>query len=168
MWVCSYIERRHPAHSKARSRASFERHYKWHWHKKFLKQGAKRAGKSTLECGMQHIMQGKGRTCKIVCKQKWNQNPSMALSVLLKSINSPKWSRSESFIVLNSGVNMSAALKYISCPVSQLDLLEPIGVQSQVDGYKGIEYLPTSAIQVGLQSHLKLEKVNVIWMLVGL
>ena len=33
---------------------------------------------------------------------------------------------------------MSAALKYISCPVSQLDLLEPIGVQSQVDSFKDI------------------------------
>ena len=42
---------------------------------------------------------------------------------------------------------MSAALKYISCPVSQLDLLEPIGVQTQVNSFKDIEYLPTSAIQ---------------------
>ena len=44
---------------------------------------------------------------------------------------------------------MSAALKYISCPVSQLDLLEPIGVQAQVDSFKDIKYLPTSAIQDG-------------------
>ena len=44
---------------------------------------------------------------------------------------------------------MSVALKYISCPVSQLDLLEPIGVQIQVDSFKDIEYLPTSAIQEG-------------------
>ena len=44
---------------------------------------------------------------------------------------------------------MSAALKYISCPVSQLDLLEPIGVQTQVGSFKDIEYLPTSAIQEG-------------------
>ena len=44
---------------------------------------------------------------------------------------------------------MSAALKYISCPVSQLDLLEPISVQTQVDNFKDIEYLPTSAIQEG-------------------
>ena len=44
---------------------------------------------------------------------------------------------------------MSAALKYISCPVSQLDLLEPIGVQTQVDSFKDILYLPTSAIQDG-------------------
>ena len=44
---------------------------------------------------------------------------------------------------------MSAALKYISCPVSQLDLLEPIGVQLQVDSFKDIEYLPTSAIEDG-------------------
>ena len=42
---------------------------------------------------------------------------------------------------------MSAALKYISCPVSQLDLFEPIGVQTQVHSFKDIEYLPTSAIQ---------------------
>ena len=44
---------------------------------------------------------------------------------------------------------MPAASKYISCPVSQLDLLEPIGVQTQVDSFKDIEYLPTSAIQDG-------------------
>ena len=44
---------------------------------------------------------------------------------------------------------MSATLKYISCPVSQLDLLEPIGVQTQVDSFKDIEYLPISAIQDG-------------------
>ena len=44
---------------------------------------------------------------------------------------------------------MSAALKYICCPVSQLDLLEPIGVQTQVNNFKDIEYLPTSAIQDG-------------------
>ena len=44
---------------------------------------------------------------------------------------------------------MSAALRHISCAVSQLDLLEPIGVQTQVDGYKDIEYLPTSAIPDG-------------------
>ena len=64
---------------------------------------------------------------------------------------------------------MSAALKYISCPVSQLDLLEPIGVQSQVDSFKDIEYLPTSAIQeMELQSHLKLEKMNAIQTLANL
>ena len=57
---------------------------------------------------------------------------------------------------------MSAALKCIGCPVSQLDLLEPIGVQAQVDGYKDIEYLPTSSVQDGPQLHLKLEKMNVI------
>ena len=44
---------------------------------------------------------------------------------------------------------MSAALKYISCPVSQLDFLEPIGVQTQVDSFKDIENLATSAIQDG-------------------
>ena len=36
--------------------------------KRALKQGAKRAGKSILKCGTQHIMQGKGRTCNIVRK----------------------------------------------------------------------------------------------------
>ena len=45
---------------------------------------------------------------------------------------------------------MSLALKYISCPVSQLDLLEPIGVQTQVESFKDNEYLPTSAIQDGV------------------
>ena len=45
---------------------------------------------------------------------------------------------------------MSSTLKYISCPVSQLDLLEPIGVQTQVKSFKDIEYLPTSAIQDGV------------------
>ena len=44
---------------------------------------------------------------------------------------------------------MSAALKYISCPVSQLDLLEPIGVQTQVDSFKDLESLPTSAVHDG-------------------
>ena len=42
---------------------------------------------------------------------------------------------------------MSSTLKYISCPVSQLDFLEPIGVQTQVESFKDIEYLPTSVIQ---------------------
>ena len=41
-------------------------------------------------------------------------------------------------------------MKFISCPVSQLDLLEPIGVQTQVESFKDIEYLPTSAIQDGV------------------
>ena len=45
---------------------------------------------------------------------------------------------------------MSSMLKYIRCPVSQLDLLEPIGVQTQVESFKDIEYLPTSAIQDGI------------------
>ena len=44
---------------------------------------------------------------------------------------------------------MSAALKYISCPVSQLDLLELIGVQTKGDSFKDIEYLPTYAVQEG-------------------
>ena len=61
--------------------------------KRALKQGAKRAGKSILKRGTQRIMQGKGRTHNIVRKRKREQNPSTALSMLLKSINSPKQSR---------------------------------------------------------------------------
>ena len=57
---------------------------------------------------------------------------------------------------------MSAALKYISCPVSQLDLLEPIGVQTQVDSFKDMEYL------YPIQSHSKLEKMNAIQILANL
>ena len=57
---------------------------------KALKQGAKRAGKSILKHGTQRIMQGKGRTRNIDRKRKRDQNPSTALSMLLKSINSPK------------------------------------------------------------------------------
>ena len=41
-------------------------------------------------------------------------------------------------------------MKYISCPVSQLNLLELVGVQTQVESFKDIEYLPTSAIQDGV------------------
>ena len=52
---------------------------------------------------------------------------------------------------------MSAPLKYISCPVSQLDL-QPIGVQSEVDSFKDIEYLPTSAIQDGAPITFEIEK----------
>ena len=52
---------------------------------------------------------------------------------------------------------MSAPLKYISCPVSQLDL-QPIGAQSQVDSFKDIEYLPTSAIQDGAPITFEIEK----------
>ena len=61
--------------------------------KRALKQGAKRAGKSILKSGTQRIMQGKGRTRNIVRKRKQEQNPSTALSMLLKSINSPKRTR---------------------------------------------------------------------------
>ena len=61
--------------------------------KRALKQGAKRAGKSILKRGTQRIMQGKGRTRNIVRKRKRDQNPSTALSMLLKSINSPKRTR---------------------------------------------------------------------------
>ena len=56
--------------------------------KNALKSGAKRAGKTILKRGTQHIMQGKGRTRNIVRKRK--RDPSAALSMLLKSINSPK------------------------------------------------------------------------------
>ena len=52
---------------------------------KALKQGAKRAGKTILKCGTQRIMQDKSCPCKRKC------DPSTALSMLLKSINSPKW-----------------------------------------------------------------------------
>ena len=38
-------------------------------------------------------------------------------------------------------------MKYISCPVSQLDLLEPIDIQTHVESFKDIENLLTSAIQ---------------------
>ena len=50
--------------------------------KNALKRGAKRTGKTILKRGTQRIMQGKG------CKRK--RDPSTALSMLLKSINSPK------------------------------------------------------------------------------
>ena len=53
---------------------------------------------------------------------------------------------------------MSAALKYISFPVSQLDLLEPIGVQTQVDSFKDIEYLLTFIIQEGAPVTFEIEK----------
>ena len=42
---------------------------------------------------------------------------------------------------------MSSTLKHNSCPVSQLGLLESIGVQTEVESFKNIEYLPTCAIQ---------------------
>ena len=48
---------------------------------------------------------------------------------------------------MSSSTNMTSNLHYISCPVSQLDLLKPVGVQTQIEGYKDIEYLPTSVIQ---------------------
>ena len=50
--------------------------------KNALKRGAKRTGKTILKRGTQCIMQGKGR--------KRKRDPSTALSMLLKSINSPK------------------------------------------------------------------------------
>ena len=50
---------------------------------------------------------------------------------------------------------MSSVLKYISCPVSQLEL---IGVQTQVESFKDIEYLPTSAIQDGVSITFKIGK----------
>ena len=53
---------------------------------------------------------------------------------------------------------MSSMLKYISCPVSQLYLLGPIGVQTQVESFKDIEYLPTSAIQDGVPVRFEIGK----------
>ena len=53
--------------------------------KNAFRHGAKCAGKTILERGTQRIMQGKGR--------KRKRNPSTALSLLLKSINSPKQRR---------------------------------------------------------------------------
>ena len=50
---------------------------------------------------------------------------------------------------MRQSTNMTSNLCNISCPVSQLDLLEPAGVQTQIKGYKDIEYLPTSLIQDG-------------------
>ena len=50
---------------------------------------------------------------------------------------------------------MSSTLKYVSSPVSQLDLLEPIGVQTQLESFNDIEYLPTSAIQDGVTHHIR-------------
>ena len=50
--------------------------------KNALKHGAKRAGKSILKRGMQHLMKGKGR--------KRKRDLSTALSLMLKSINSAK------------------------------------------------------------------------------
>ena len=61
--------------------------------KKALKQGTKRAGKSILKRGTERIIQGKGRTRNIVRTRKRDQNPSTALSMLLKRINSPKQTR---------------------------------------------------------------------------
>ena len=55
--------------------------------KNALKRGAKCAGKTILKRGTQRIMQGKGRT------RKRKRDPSTALSMLLKSINSPKRTR---------------------------------------------------------------------------
>ena len=110
--------------------------------KNALKRGAKCAGKLILKRGTQRLMKGKGR------KRKWD--PSTTLSLMLKSINSAKrrcvWSVTSNL----TRVTMSSTLKYISCPVSQLDLLEPIGVQTQVESFKDVEYLPTSAIQDGV------------------
>ena len=50
--------------------------------KNALKRGAKRAGKSILKRGTQRLMKGKGR--------KRKRDPSTALSLILKSINSAK------------------------------------------------------------------------------
>ena len=50
--------------------------------KNALKWGAIRAGKSILRRGAHHLMKGKGR--------KRKRNPSTAVSLMLKSINSAK------------------------------------------------------------------------------
>ena len=50
--------------------------------KNALKLGAKRNGKSILKRGTQHLMKGKGH--------KRKRDPSTALSLMLKSINSAK------------------------------------------------------------------------------
>ena len=52
--------------------------------KNALTSGAKRAGKTILKRGTQHLMKGKGRT------RKRKHDPSTALSLMLKSINSAK------------------------------------------------------------------------------
>ena len=52
--------------------------------KNALKRGAKRAGKSILKRGTQRLMKGKG------CTRKRKHDPSKALSLMLKSINSAK------------------------------------------------------------------------------
>ena len=53
---------------------------------------------------------------------------------------------------------MSSTLKYTSCPVSQLNLLELIGVQTEVESFKDIEHLPTSAIQDGVPITVEIGK----------
>ena len=49
-----------------------------------LKRGAKRAGKSILKRGTQRLMKGKGGS------RKRKHDPSKAVSLMLKSINSAK------------------------------------------------------------------------------
>ena len=60
--------------------------------------------------------------------------------------------------IMSSSTNMTSNLCYISCSVSQLDLLEPVGVQTQIKGYKDIEYLPTCIIQDGAPIIFKIGK----------
>ena len=55
--------------------------------KNALKHGAKRAGKSILKRGTQRLMKGKGHTWKR------KHDPTKALSLMLKSINSAKCRR---------------------------------------------------------------------------
>ena len=93
--------------------------------KSALRSGAKHAGKSILKRGTQHLMKGKGHT------RKRKHDPSTALSLMLRSINSAKSTRKTySFTSNLNRVIMSSTLKYIRCPVSELDLLELIGVQT--------------------------------------
>ena len=63
---------------------------------------------------------------------------------------------------MSSSTNMTSNLRYISCPVSQLDLLEPVGVQTQIEGYKDIEYYPPPSFKTGLQLYSKLERTSVL------
>ena len=101
--------------------------------KNALKSGTKCAGKSILKRGTQRLIKGKGRT------RERKHDPSTALSLMLKSINGAKRRHIYLFTPDLNRVTMSSTLKYISCPVSQLYLLEPI-VQIQVESFKDNEY----------------------------
>ena len=120
--------------------------------KNALKRGAKCAGKSILKRRTHYLMKGKSRTWKR------KHDPTKALSPMLERINSAKRRCIWSFTSNLNRVTISSTLKYISCPVSQLDLLEPIGARTQVESFKDIEYLPTSAIQDRVSITFKIGK----------